>query len=109
MRSRSIDIDRVFHALGDSTRRAIVGRLSKGALSVTRLAVPLGITLTAVVQHVRVLEESRLVRTEKTGRTRTCHIETAGFLALEKWIANHRTVWERRLDRLGQILDEDDA
>jgi DNA-binding transcriptional ArsR family regulator len=108
MRSRSIDIDRIFQALGDATRRAIVDRLSKGSLSVSRLALPLGITLTAVVQHLRVLEESRLVRTEKVGRTRTCQLEMAGFLALEQWTTNHRAVWERRLDRLGALLDEPD-
>jgi DNA-binding transcriptional ArsR family regulator len=99
-----VDIDRVFHALGDPTRRAIVDKLSEGPLSVSRLATPLGITLTAVVQHLRVLEESGLVHTEKVGRVRTCRIEAAGFSALERWIGDHRSMWERRLDRLGELL-----
>jgi DNA-binding transcriptional ArsR family regulator len=73
------------------------------------LAPPLGITLTAVVQHLRVLEDSELVRTEKVGRVRTCRIETAGFSALEQWIRHHRSLWERRLDRLGDLLDEPDG
>ena len=101
-----IHIDRVFHALGDPTRRAILDKLSEGPLSVSRLATPLDITLTAVVQHLQVLEESGLVHTEKVGRVRTCRIETAGFSALEHWISAHRSVWERRLDRLGDLLAE---
>jgi DNA-binding transcriptional ArsR family regulator len=101
-----IDIDRVFHALGDPTRRAILDKLSEGPCSVSRLAAPLDITLTAVVQHLQVLEESGLVYTEKLGRVRTCRIETAGFSALEQWIRDRRSIWERRLDRLGDLLAE---
>jgi DNA-binding transcriptional ArsR family regulator len=103
-----INIDRVFHALGDPTRRAILDRLTRGPLSVSRLAEPLNITLTAVVQHLQVLEESGLVFTEKLGRVRTCRIDTPGFSALEQWIADHRTLWERRLDRLADLLAEGD-
>jgi DNA-binding transcriptional ArsR family regulator len=103
-----IDIDRVFHALGDPTRRAILDKLSKGPRSVSRLAAPLDITLTAVVQHLQVLEESGLVHTEKQGRVRTCRIETAGFSALEQWIKDRRSMWERRLDRLGDLLGEEE-
>jgi DNA-binding transcriptional ArsR family regulator len=103
-----VNIDRVFHALGDPTRRAILDKLSAGPLSVSRLAAPLDITLTAVVQHLRVLEESGLVHTEKVGRVRTCRIETAGFSVLEQWIGDHRSLWERRLDRLGDLLAEPD-
>lgn len=103
-----VNIDRVFHALGDPTRRAILDRLSEGPRSVSRLATPLDITLTAVVQHLQVLEESGLVRTEKVGRVRTCRIEPAGFSLLEQWIHDHRSTWERRLDRLGDLLAEPD-
>src|SRR5258708_17913148 len=99
----------VFHRLGDPTRRAIVDALSAGLLSVSRLAEPLDITLTAVAQHLQVLEDSGLVHTEKIGRVRTCRIESAGFSALEQWIRDHRSVWERRLDRLGDLLDEPDT
>jgi DNA-binding transcriptional ArsR family regulator len=101
-------IDRLFHALGDPTRRAMLGILSRGPISVTRLAEPLGITLTAVGQHLQILEESELVRTEKVGRVRTCRIEPAGFTHLEKWIKDHRTHWELSLDRLGKFLAEED-
>jgi DNA-binding transcriptional ArsR family regulator len=103
-----VSIDRVFHALGDPTRRAIVERLSAGPVSVSHLAEPLAITLAAVVQHLQVLEASGLVHTEKVGRVRTCRIETDGLSAAEQWIADRRTEWERRLDRLGEFLAEEE-
>ena len=102
-----IDIGRVFAALGDPTRRAIVDRLSAAPSSVSRLAEPLDITVTAVAQHLAVLEACGLVKTQKVGRVRTCRIESAGFDALQGWIAEHRTIWERRLDALGDVIDED--
>lgn len=108
MPNRTLDMDRLFHALGDPTRRAMLDRLSAGPLSVSGLAAPLGITLTAVAQHLQILEECGLAQTEKLGRVRTCRIESAGFDALEQWIRNHRTQWERRLDRLGDVLAEED-
>jgi len=103
------DIDRVFHALGDPTRRAIMENLSQGPLSVSRLAEPLDMSLAAVVQHLQVLEESGLVQTEKAGRVRTCRIEPAGLSAAEQWIADRRSTWERRLDRLGDLLAEPES
>ena len=109
MKAPPIDIDRLFHALGDPTRRAILDRLCERPMSVSALAAPLGITLTAVAQHLQILEISALVHTEKLGRVRTCRIEPTGFTALERWIRDHRTVWERRLDRLGELLAEGDA
>jgi DNA-binding transcriptional ArsR family regulator len=99
-------VDRVFHALGDPTRRAIVERLSSGPASVSSLARPLDITLAAVVQHLQVLEVSGLVRTSKVGRVRTCRMEPAGLSVVERWIAGRRSLWERRLDRLGDLLAE---
>ncbi len=103
-----VTIERVFHALGDPTRRAMVEKLSRGPLSVSRLAEPLDITLTAVVQHLQVLEESGLVHTEKLGRVRTCRVESLGFSLLEQWIADRRSTWERRLDRLDRLLADSD-
>jgi DNA-binding transcriptional ArsR family regulator len=102
------NIDRVFHALGDPTRRAIVERLSEGPISVSRLAAPLAITLAAVVQHLQILEQSGLVHTEKAGRVRTCRIEPACLSMAEQWFAERRSFWERRLDRLGEFLAEDE-
>jgi DNA-binding transcriptional ArsR family regulator len=109
MRRKKPDIDHVFHALGDRTRRAILEKLSEGPISVSRLAEPLNITLAAVVQHLQVLEESGLVQTEKLGRVRTCHIEPAGLTVAQEWIGDRRSMWERRLDRLGALLAGPDA
>jgi len=106
MHRKKPDIDRVFHALGDPSRRAIVEKLSEGPLSVSRLAEPLDITLAAVVQHLQVLEESGLVQTERVGRVRTCSLEPGGLSVAEKWIDDRRSMWERRLDRLGDLLAE---
>jgi DNA-binding transcriptional ArsR family regulator len=100
------DVDRIFHALGDPTRRALVEKLSEGPITVSRLAEPLDITLAAVVQHLQVLEESGLVQTEKVGRVRTCRIEPAGLSAARQWIEERRSMWERQLDRLGDLLAE---
>src|SRR5579863_416322 len=104
MHKKKPDIDRVFHALGDPSRRAIMEKLSQGPISVSRLAEPLAITLAAVVQHLQVLEESGLVRTEKVGRVRTCRIDAGGLSVAEQWIRDRRTEWEQRLDRLGEFL-----
>lgn len=99
-----VDLDRVFHALADSGRRSMVERLTRGPASVSELGRPLGMTLSAVVQHVQVLEASGLVRTEKVGRTRTCTVEPVALRSAEQWIADRRALWERRLDRLGEYL-----
>lgn len=104
---RRVETDKIFDALGDATRRAMVERLRAGPQSVSALAEPLGITLTAVGQHLQVLEESGLVQTEKSGRVRTCRLEATGFEALRKWVEEHRTIWERRLDRLGEMLEHE--
>jgi DNA-binding transcriptional ArsR family regulator len=108
MRGKKADIYRVFHALGDPTRRMILEKLTAGPVSVSQLAVPLKMTLAAVVQHLQVLEESGLVRTEKLGRVRTCRLDPAGFSVAAKWIADRRSMWEKRFDRLGDLLAEDD-
>ena len=104
MQRKKPDIDRIFHALGDATRRAMVEKISQGPISVSRLADPHDMTLAAVVQHLQVLEESGLVKTEKLGRVRTCSIDPAGLSALERWVADRRSIWDRRLDRLGDLL-----
>lgn len=100
--------DDVFNALGDPTRRAIVLKLVKGPSSVSQLAEPLGITLTAVKQHLDVLEGSGLVSTRKVGRVRTCSFETKGLAVIETWINLQRTMWSQALDNLGDLLDEED-
>jgi DNA-binding transcriptional ArsR family regulator len=103
-----VDIDQVFHALGDRTRRAIVDRLSRGPVSVSQLAERLGITLTAVGQHLAILEACGLAVTEKVGRVRTCRMASAGLDALEKWVREHRTEWEKRVELFGKLLENED-
>lgn len=99
-------IDRVFHALADPTRRGIVERLSLGPATVSELAEPLPMSLSAVVQHLEVLQVSGLVSSEKLGRVRTCRIEPGALRAVERWIGAQRSSWESRLDRLGEYLAE---
>jgi DNA-binding transcriptional ArsR family regulator len=104
MLKQSSCVDPLFHALGDPTRRSMVERLAKGPASVSELAGPLSISLSAVVQHLAILEASGLVRSEKIGRVRTCSIQSEALRLAEQWIAERRAEWERRLDRLGNYL-----
>ncbi|KAA6465460.1 helix-turn-helix transcriptional regulator [Acidobacteria bacterium AB60] len=85
----------------------MLDRLSQGPASVSALAAPLGVTLTAVMQHLQILEECGLAHTEKVGRVRTCRIASAGLDALEAWVKAHRTQLEQQLDRLGALLDQE--
>jgi DNA-binding transcriptional ArsR family regulator len=97
-------IDRMFHALAEPTRRLMVERLSRGPATVSDLAKPFDMSLPAIVQHLAVLEESGLVRSEKVGRVRTCRLEPKGLQMAERWINERKQLWERRLDRLGEFL-----
>lgn len=97
-------LDLTFHALADPARRGMVERLSRGPASVSELAKPLDMSLSAVVQHLQVLESSGLVRSEKVGRVRTCRIDPTALRTAEEWIARRRSIWETHLDRLGEYL-----
>ncbi len=94
----------MFQALADPSRRTMVERLSRGSASVSELAKPFAMSLPAVVQHLQVLEASGLIRSEKIGRVRTCHIEWAALQTAEEWMLERRKTWEHRLDRLGDFL-----
>jgi DNA-binding transcriptional ArsR family regulator len=107
--AQTVDVNRIFHALGDATRRQMIERLSEGPVSASELAKPLGVSLAAVVQHLQLLEECSLVRSEKVGRTRLCRMEPAGLRAVEKWVTDRRTAWERKFDRLGDLLADEDS
>ena len=102
-------LDQVFHALADPTRRAIVERLTRGPASVSELAAPMAMSLAAVMQHLKVLEDSRLVRSEKHGRVRSCTIDPDVLARAEAWLTDRRTLWMHRLDRLGDFLAEEDT
>jgi DNA-binding transcriptional ArsR family regulator len=99
-------LDMAFQALSDPTRRAMVERLSRGPASVSELAAPLPMSMSAVVQHLKILEASGLVASKKTGRVRTCRVEAQALSAAERWINERRKSVERSLDRLGALLDE---
>jgi DNA-binding transcriptional ArsR family regulator len=105
MLNQSTDLDRLFHALADPARRAMVERLSRGPASVSELARPLPMSLPSAMQHLGVLEAAGLVRSEKVGRVRTCAIEPQALSQAEQWIKARRAEWEYRLDRLGEYLN----
>jgi DNA-binding transcriptional ArsR family regulator len=98
-------LDLAFQALSDPTRRRMVERLSAGPATVSELADPLPMSMSAVVQHLKVLEASGLVVTEKVGRVRTCRVEARALGAAERWITDRRRSVERGLDRLGAYLE----
>jgi DNA-binding transcriptional ArsR family regulator len=97
-------LDRVFQALSDPSRRAIVERLAHSDASVSELARPLAMSLAAVVQHVQLLEASGLIRTEKIGRVRNCRLDRTVLSQAELWLTQRRTFWDANLDRLGEAL-----
>src|SRR5436190_23871256 len=101
-------LDVVFQALSDPSRRMMVERLSRGPASVSDLAQPLEMSLPAVMQHLQVLETSGLVRSEKTGRVRMCRIEPKALATAEGWFAKRRASWERRFDRLEALLGDEE-
>ena len=111
MLNQSGALDLVFRALADPTRRVMIERLARRPTTVSALARPLAMSLPAVMQHLRVLETSGLVRTEKIGRVRTCRVHAPALQIAQRWIVGRRATWERRLDRLGDFLaalpDED--
>jgi DNA-binding transcriptional ArsR family regulator len=104
MLNKSAALDQTFQALADATRRAILAELTRGPSSVSKLARPLAMSLPAVMQHLAVLEESGLVRSEKIGRVRTCRLEPKALSMAEQWINQRRLEWERHFDRLGEYL-----
>jgi DNA-binding transcriptional ArsR family regulator len=104
MLNQAADLTRLFHALADPARRAMMERLSQGPAPVSELARPLPMSLPAAMQHLGVLEAAGLVRSEKVGRVRTCLIEAGALSRAEQWINARRIEWEHRLDRLGAYL-----
>ena len=108
MLNQQTSLDLMFQALADPTRRAMIDRLSRGPASVSELAKPFSMSLPAVVQHLQALEHSGLVSSQKVGRVRTVQIEPEALSQAEQWINDRRTLWTRRLDRLGALLAEEE-
>ncbi|HYE28493.1 MAG TPA: metalloregulator ArsR/SmtB family transcription factor [Allosphingosinicella sp.] len=104
MLNESRRLDLVYHALADPTRRGMLARLSRMPASVSELARPFSMSLPAVMQHLRLLEASGLVTSEKQGRIRTCRLQPRALAAAEGWIAEQRALWEGRTDRLEDYL-----
>ncbi|MCC2671653.1 MAG: regulatory protein ArsR [Armatimonadetes bacterium] len=106
MPNQSVDLTRVFHALSDPTRRAVLERLTRGPAAMTELAQPFRMALPSFSQHLGVLEQSGLVRSSKTGRVRTYQLAPQPLEAAQDWLATQRTGWERRLDQLDDYLHD---
>lgn len=106
MPNLSTELDSVFRALADPTRRAIVQRLTDGSASVKELAEPFDMALPSFLQHVRVLENSGLITTRKSGRTRTCEIAPQRLGQARSWLAERVSEWENRLDRFDAYVKE---
>jgi DNA-binding transcriptional ArsR family regulator len=106
MANQSLQLDHVFGALSDATRRAIVMRLCEGEASVGELAKPFEMALPSLMKHIRILEISGLVASEKNGRVRTCSLQTEALATLEVWLAAQREIWEQRLDRLEMYVEK---
>ena len=102
-------LDRAFHALTDETRRAMVYRLSEGEASVSELAAPFPMSLSAVHQHLALLQEAGLVTSEKKGRVRTCRLNVDVLSQTEDWLRDRRQMWERKLDALDDYLSQEEG
>lgn len=99
-------VDRTFAALADPTRRQVLEQLGRGPATISELAEPVGISLTGMKKHVRVLEEAELVVTEKVGRARYCSLSPRRLDDVQSWVENYRQLLEERLDRFGELLEK---
>jgi DNA-binding transcriptional ArsR family regulator len=109
MLNQQVDVDRILGALGDPTRRRIIEMLGNGPAPVSELAAPFAMSLPAVMQHLRVLEDSGLIASTKVGRVRTCSLQADRLMTVEEWIEARRKAWDARLDRLGTVLARQQA
>lgn len=106
MANNQIALDRVFHALGDPTRLAVINRLASGPASVSGLAAPFAMALPTFLRHLDVLETHGLISSKKVGRVRTCRLEPKTLSQVDAWLTDRRALWNRRLDQLGDVLGE---
>lgn len=104
MAQYALALDDMFHALSDPTRRAVLDRLGTGSASVGELAAPFSMALPSFMKHIRYLENSGWIRTQKTGRVRSCTLERKSFDVIETWLAEQRSIWEGRTDRLERFV-----
>ncbi len=104
MENYSASLNNVFHALADPTRRSVIARLGSGSASIKELAEPFGLGLPSFLKHIKVLENSGLIASEKVGRVRTCKLKRANLIAAQKWFDEQRAGWESRYDNLDNLL-----
>jgi DNA-binding transcriptional ArsR family regulator len=102
-------LDTIFHALGDATRRAMLGDLATGERTVGELAQPFAMSLAAASKHIKVLEGAGLIRRDVRGRTHICSLEPAPLMSADQWLGVYRRFWTDRLDTLEQLLRADNA
>lgn len=105
MENYSTSLDTAFHALSDPTRRAVIHRLMSGPAAVKELAAPFDMGLPSFMKHLRVLEDSGLIGSEKVGRVRTCHVKAEQLATAESWLGEQRALWEGRADRLVDYVE----
>jgi DNA-binding transcriptional ArsR family regulator len=106
MANQLVQLNHIFGALSDATRRAIIMRLCEGEASVGELAKPFEMALPSLMKHIGILESSGLVTSEKNGRVRTCSLQTEALATIEVWLAAQREIWEQRLDRLEMYVEK---
>ena len=99
-------LDGIFQALADPTRRAVLGRLGRGPASISELARPFDMALPSFMKHIRLLEDSGWIKTRKRGRVRSCALEKKAFAVADKWLSEQRLIWEARFDRLDAWLED---
>ncbi|MGO2933466.1 ArsR/SmtB family transcription factor [Microbacterium sp.] len=104
MAQQMMELDGVFQALTDPTRRAVIGQLGKGPASIGELAAPFDMALPSFMKHIRSLENTGWITTEKVGRVRTCELRPEQFSVIEDWLTENRRLWEGRTDRLEQFV-----
>lgn len=105
----SLALDTIFHALGDATRRAMLGDLANGERSVGELAAPFAMSLAAASKHIKVLEGAGLIRRDVRGRTHVCSLDPAPLMSADQWLGIYRRFWTGRLDTLEKLLRAEGA
>ncbi|MBB3233394.1 DNA-binding transcriptional ArsR family regulator [Phyllobacterium endophyticum] len=108
MENYSTQLNDIFQALADPTRRAVLSRLGKGPASISDLADPFDMALPSFLKHIHFLESSGLIQTRKQGRVRTCVIKKERLAAVDAWLSEQRALWEDRTDRLEQFVTDAD-
>jgi DNA-binding transcriptional ArsR family regulator len=106
MANQYAQLTEVFYALADPTRRAIVGVLGRGPATVSALTAPFEMALPSFMKHLTVLERSGVIRSSKLGRVRTCELRPKALMQAERWMAEQRSVWEARTDRMAALAEK---